>query len=247
MLKRVITVLVMVILLSSCGGNPTEQVPTEEFTEIVTDKPAELETEVGYDKILEGDFSFVAGVYEYPSGNTFEMLPDGLYWDVPVWEGYEARVEGIEKLPDGSYSWSIGDYENGECFGGVACMLYPIGVEVIAYDGKILDTDISKIRYWSGQDVVFSEEYIAYKTDDAFEEAKYEKLVIEYFANTYPADGDYVVFDSETMKDDGYYIMTVRFQPNYETMEANQLVEMVEIERTTAKMFVNGKFICQLK
>lgn len=247
MLKLVIIVLVMVILLSSCGGSSTEQVPTEEFTEIVNDKPAEPETENGYDKILKGDFSYVAGVYEYPDGNTRELLPDGLYWDVPTREGYEARVEGIEKLPDGSYSWSIGDYENGECFGGVACMIYPVGVEVVTEDGKVLDTDTTKIRYWSGQDTVYTEEYIAHKTDDVFEEDKYEKLVIEYFTNTYPADGDYVVFDSETMKDDDYYTITVRFQPNYETMEANQLVEMVDIERTTAKMFINGKFICQLK
>lgn len=132
-------------------------------TGVVCDGTRKPKEKSGYEKILDGDFSSVAGTYEYPDGNSFVMSSSGLS-DSNMKDG-RFVVDDIKKATDGSYIWNVLCYDNGECVDGIVCIVWPIGVEVVAYDGRILDTDTSRIRYWSGQDVVAYEEYIAYKID----------------------------------------------------------------------------------
>lgn len=119
------------------------------------------------DAVLKGDFSEFAGTYKYNSGNSFELLANGLTnLDISDTE-MEYRVEDITKKTDGTYSWSINCYYYGECMDGIMCILYPKGVEVVSYDGSILPTDTSKVRFWSGNAEVSDVQYIAYKQDNA--------------------------------------------------------------------------------
>lgn len=181
LLNWIAAVLTVVVLLSSCGTEQADSTePSTEATEVVSEEVekkdncdseneeiSEVHTE--YDKILEGDFVAVAGIYEYPSGNRFELLSNGLSDTDKEQEtrypGIKFNVEDIKKEKDGSYIWSVLCYDNGECMDSAACIIWPIGIEVVAYDGRILDTDTSRIRFWSGQDAVAYEEYIAYKID----------------------------------------------------------------------------------
>lgn len=113
-----------------------------------------------YASILTGDFSEFAGTYSTPNGTTMELLNNGLR-DIDVSDGEtEFRVEDITKETDGTYTWSINCYVEGECFGGVMCIIYPKGIDVVSYNGDFLYTDSSKTRLWIGQDVVCDTEYI---------------------------------------------------------------------------------------
>lgn len=124
------------------------------------------------DRLLNGDFSEFAGTYKYNSGNSFELLANGLSNIDVSSEKTEFRVEDICESSDGTYIWSVNCYYNGECMDGVICIIYPKGVEVVSYDGRILPTDTSKVRFWSGNAEVSDVQYIAYKQDETVAEIK---------------------------------------------------------------------------
>lgn len=122
--------------------------------------------------LFNGDFSEFSGIYKYNSGNSFELLANGLSnLDISD-EETEFRVEDITKCSDGTYMWSVNCYYYGECIDGAMCILYPKGVEVVSYDGRILPTDTTKVRFWSGNAEVSDVQYIAYKQDETVDEIK---------------------------------------------------------------------------
>lgn len=124
------------------------------------------------DRLLNGDFSEYAGKYSLPNGTTTELLSTGLIANNIFLDGVEIRAEDIIKTDNGTYMWLLSAYVNGEYVDGVACVLYPINVKVVAWDGHILDTDTTKPRFWCGNDVICDADYIYTKTDEAAAEIK---------------------------------------------------------------------------
>ena len=119
-----------------------------------------------YNKILNGDFSDFSGVYKTSLGATMTLLSNGIDELDAINaknNDFQLHVEDIRKETDGSYSWGVVSYYNGMAMDGYRVILYPKGVDVIAWDDRILNTDISKIRLWSGNGDVSNEEYIFYK------------------------------------------------------------------------------------
>ena len=115
------------------------------------------------DKLLDGDFSDFAGPYATTSGASTTLYANGMdEWSMG---NNSCEVADITKSADGSYTWSILYYDNGNVVDGCRVVLYPVGVNVIAYDGSVLETDTSKMRLWKGNDDVSSVEYIYYKRE----------------------------------------------------------------------------------
>ena len=96
------------------------------------------------EKILSGDFTDFAGTYSCGNAKctllsngilTFDGFDDGLTYD----------VINITKEADGSYSWV-----NSCGIDAFWIRLFPIGVEVTAYDGTVIPSDTSLVRLVSG-------------------------------------------------------------------------------------------------
>lgn len=118
------------------------------------------------DKVLNGDFSEYAGTYSLPDGTIMELRANGLT-DNNIWNNSVGiRVEDIIKTDNGTYMWSLSAYANGEYVDGIACVLYPINVEVVSWDGHILYTDMAKPRFWCGNDVICDANYIYTKQEN---------------------------------------------------------------------------------
>jgi len=87
-----------------------------------------------YSKILKGDFSDFAGIWKNGSYTSFRFKTDGTYGDFE-------RTSDVSKESGGYYTWSLSDDR------GMA--LFPVGVDIIV-DGKIIQTDKTKVRIRSG-------------------------------------------------------------------------------------------------
>jgi len=99
-----------------------------------------------YAKILNGDLSDFAGTWVNAEGHKTQLSSNGLF-DLGTW-GDRIVAYGFEKTGDGInsvYSWhhrAEGD--------GYGVTLYPAGTEVVNYDGNILQSDITKVRIYTG-------------------------------------------------------------------------------------------------
>ncbi len=125
----------------------------------------EIPQKTSYENILSGDFSKVAGIYKTVSGNKIELLPNGAS-GVTSADNY--KIEGIRALDNGSYNWTLAWYYDDEPMSAVSYVLYPEGVDVVAYDGSVLDTDTTKLRLWVSNIAVMNAQdaqYIYYKID----------------------------------------------------------------------------------
>ncbi len=119
-----------------------------------------------YTDILKGDFSKVAGKYTYPSGEQVTLFSDGqINWVDTQGENEDTtwKAEYFFKHVDGTYSWSIALYEDGEPESVVNCIIWPEGVEVIDDNENVIETDTSRIRMWIGFGDYSSAEDFAYK------------------------------------------------------------------------------------
>ena len=120
------------------------------------------------------------------------------------------------------------------------------------YDGKIYYGNFNEPGY-----KIYSqkaEEYVATpkpvpepkKPSKSVEEI--EALVVDYFNSNYSEgyDGNFAVFSHETRESDNGYYMTVRFQANYQTMDANRWFADVEVNDETGEMFWADEYECTL-
>lgn len=115
-----------------------------------------------YTKIINGDFSDFAGVWKNVNGNELTLQVNGM--DGEDSNGnFRFFVEDIKLEADGSYSWAIMAYYNGNPVDGYRFILYPKGINVVSWDGNIIYTDNSEVRLWSGNGSVESADSIYYK------------------------------------------------------------------------------------
>ncbi len=115
-----------------------------------------------YTKIINGDFSDFAGVRKNANGNELTLQVNGM--DGEDSNGnFRFFVEDIKLEADGSYSWAIMAYYNGNPVDGYRFILYPKGINVVSWDGNIIYTDNSEVRLWSGNGSVESADSIYYK------------------------------------------------------------------------------------
>lgn len=116
-----------------------------------------------YDRILAGDFSQFVGSYVNQNGVTFVLTEAGADFEPERDIAISSKAEDITKNPDGSYSWAIMSYYDGNPVDGVGVILYPIGVEVKRFDGYIVPTDTGTLRLWMGNGNVTGNALIWYK------------------------------------------------------------------------------------
>lgn len=162
----VLIIMITAISLTACGkddvkseeGNKVKEEKVEEENIEVEEGTAKLEEEArseGLEKLLEGDFSYIAGVWENEEGNTVTISNDGGFTYKSGWV-YTSSIP--KKGNDGSYYWSIGI--PGEQVGGAKAAIYLVGSEIETDDNK--PTDTTKIRLFTGQGVPTASE-IYYK------------------------------------------------------------------------------------
>lgn len=99
------------------------------------------------------------GTYSNNLGSTMIVYPDRTT-SADDNSSYPSIVGDMKKETDGSYSWSVSSG-----YDGYTVIIYPIGVDVISWDGKVVNTDTSQIRLWSGNGSVSTDQsnYIYYK------------------------------------------------------------------------------------
>ena len=120
-----------------------------------------------YAKILNGDFSDVAGTWVNEHGISRSLRADGTFG--------EGRSGNVTKAVNGTYIWPVATGEES----GFGAALYPAGTEVWDEDGQLLATDTTKIRITIG--------YVHSVTDVYYREGEYpvsqnksEQAALEY-------------------------------------------------------------------
>ena len=93
---------------------------------------------VSYSKILNGDFSDLAGTWVNERGESRSLRADGTFG--------EGKSGNVTKGFNDTYVWSIATGEES----GFGAALYPAGTEVWNEDGQLLATDTTKIRITIG-------------------------------------------------------------------------------------------------
>jgi len=93
---------------------------------------------VSYEKILNGDFSDLAGAWVNERGESRSLRADGTFG--------EGRSGNVTKAVNGAYVWPVATGEES----GFGAALYPAGTEVWDEDGQLLATDTTKIRITIG-------------------------------------------------------------------------------------------------
>ena len=93
---------------------------------------------VSYEKILNGDFSDLAGAWVNERGESRSLRADGTFG--------EGRSGNVTKAVNGAYVWPVATGEES----GFGAALYPAGTEVWNEDGQLLATDTTKIRITIG-------------------------------------------------------------------------------------------------
>ena len=108
-----------------------------------------------YSKILKGDLSDFAGNWKNGSYASFRLKADGTYGDFE-------RTSDVIMESGGYYTWSLSS-KTGNYVTSLA--LFPAGVDIIA-DGKIIQTDKTKVRIRSGNYGSSNEEIFYLKASD---------------------------------------------------------------------------------
>ena len=144
-----------------------------------------------YDKILTGDFSDFAGVWENALGGEINLQVNGMDGNDSD-DDFTFSVEDIRKEDDGSYTWAVVAYYNGRAVDGYAIILYPENVDIISWNGRVVNTDKSKMRMWVGNGSVTEQsDYIFYKVDTTLNE-QYTNSEISVIL-----DGNKIQFDQQ--------------------------------------------------
>lgn len=132
------------IIASEIDNRITE--PSSNTTPTNTNKPSNVVEKDIYEKLLNGDFSGVAGEYVNSEGKTITLLSNGLCKTDK--EG--AKTGFITKLNDGTYKWSVSDSEGSfePNTSAYQILVYPAGFSVKYHDSETTNTqdDTSKIR-----------------------------------------------------------------------------------------------------
>ena len=166
-LVAVITITVMAFTACSKKSETQSQTATAEQTQAASSSaPSNPHPE-----ILTGDLSAFAGIWVNGEGIKQEVRADGTVYK----EGSnDARAaSGFQRLDNDSYYWlvSILNYE-GMGRGAFNAQLYPVGVEVMGGNGKIL-TDTSKARmFYPEVDVAYRSDEIYYRVGEAASQSK---------------------------------------------------------------------------
>jgi major membrane immunogen (membrane-anchored lipoprotein) len=120
-----------------------------------------------YINILEGDLSEFAGVWVNGYGVREHLRSDGTFGDEEdqVVGGFRSGYENFElaqwSMASGgaSYRWSISVYRS-----SFEVTLFPIGVDIMV-DGKIIETDTTKVRIYAGRETPSSNADIFYRDE----------------------------------------------------------------------------------
>jgi len=157
--------IMFIALTAGCGAaieheemtsaTTTTMATTTTITTIgVTEAKTESEqiTSYDYSKILNGDLSDFSGNWKNGENENKTLNPDGTTDYQMAIDGvvYGEEAFGFEKLEDGSYLWQV-TMNVPDGMSGYAILLFPVGVDVIAY-GEIAQTDKSKVRLYTGHD-----------------------------------------------------------------------------------------------
>ena len=119
------------------------------------------------EKILSGNFEEFAGDY-YCGDSKQTLLPGGYHcFDGETYDD-SRTVRNIRQNADGSYTWvnafEVYDEYSGEYWEDAYWIrLYPVGVEILSYDGGIVPSDTSRVRLVSGNGDVTPDIEIYYK------------------------------------------------------------------------------------
>ena len=125
---------------------------------LTSDPPASASYD--YSKLLKGDFSdfsYTAGSWgaKDGSGKGRRFKADGTRIDdtTTADDDWVTQLRFYSIGDRGEYMGSIGEQnkKTGEGGGGAAARLYPIGVNIY-YDDKLLQSDTTTVRLWTGQD-----------------------------------------------------------------------------------------------
>ena len=110
------------------------------------------DTSGSYAKILAGDLSDFAGTWVNGYGNISELQPDGNFDGGNVARDFKKTGAGVNEI----YSWWVS--KDGD---GYEVRLYPAGIDIVAWDDQIMQTDTAKTRiavYANSSDEVYYHE-----------------------------------------------------------------------------------------
>ncbi|MBE6114385.1 MAG: hypothetical protein E7191_04815 [Erysipelotrichaceae bacterium] len=141
-MKRFLTICICVFLCVGCthqGGGNTGTSSTSETvvttTTPVTTPVVDIPMPEYHEELMSGDFSAIAGTYENSQGVKIYINSEGRQYNI----GHAGKV-----------SYSKGVYSVERLY-NQSTRIYPVGVEVLSND-KIIETDTSKLRTWTGYD-----------------------------------------------------------------------------------------------
>jgi hypothetical protein len=141
----------MAFTTSKKKGETQSQTATAEQTQTVV-----TQTVNPHPEISNGDLSALSGIWINNDKDRAKLSSDGVF-DPGGW-GNSLRASDFKKSGEGVneiYSWA--NTIDGD---GFSVTLYPIGTEVVHYDGNILQTDTTRVRIAIGR--VFSSDHVYY-------------------------------------------------------------------------------------
>jgi hypothetical protein len=125
--------------------------------ERVGDKWQRIFNNEHYEELLKGDLFIFYGPVENGAGERRFLSGDGTFADGQTASGF--KRQNNPKMASGGdfYMWGVNSPEGG----GFAVALFPVGVDVMGYDG-IIQTDKTRVRLTMGQDLPSSSTDIFY-------------------------------------------------------------------------------------
>jgi len=110
-----------------------------------------------YEKILKGNLSDFAGNWKNGNGEDRTLRNDGTFVKGQKASGFTSQNNPKQAAGGDFYMWGVNASEGG----GFAVTLFPIGVDVMGYEG-IIPTDKTKVRLTMGQDLPSSSAEVFY-------------------------------------------------------------------------------------
>jgi hypothetical protein len=118
---------------------------------------AEPNKSYDYTKILKGNLSDFAGTWKNGNGETRTLRKNGTFDRGDKASGFTSQNNPKQASGGDFYMWGVSASEGG----GFGVTLYPIGVDVMGYDG-IIPTDKTKVRLAMGHDLPSSSANVFY-------------------------------------------------------------------------------------